>query len=141
MRRWSYVGPLQKTSGRDRHYPNALMRTRSALQGGGAGQKAPSDHDAGDPQPRAHLFHDQVARHLKDEVAPIDRLAEGEPYKGAGNHQEKSNRVHARKDKRCVSRITRGRTLNGIRRRPDAALQFYNRKGVNRGIRSESDIA
>jgi hypothetical protein len=41
-------------------------------------EDAPGDHDAGDPQPRADLFEDHVARHLEDEIAPVER-AEGKP--------------------------------------------------------------
>src|SRR5262245_22659308 len=35
----------------------------------GAGEDAPRDHDARNPKPRAYLFHNDVAWHLKDEVA------------------------------------------------------------------------
>ena len=33
------------------------------------GDESPEDHDAGDPQPRADLLEDDVARHLEEEVA------------------------------------------------------------------------
>jgi hypothetical protein len=53
---------------------------RPADCGGEPGQDPPGDHDAGDPQPRADLLHDQVARQLEDRIAPVEgaeRKAEG----------------------------------------------------------------
>ncbi len=46
-------------------------------EGGGARDQPPGDHDPGDPQPRADLFEDDVARHLEEDIAPEE---------GAGRH-------------------------------------------------------
>ena len=35
----------------------------------GTGNQPPADHDAGDPQPRADLVEDDVARHFEQEIA------------------------------------------------------------------------
>ena len=46
---------------------------RAGDQRGQAGEDAPGDHDARDPYPRADLFQDDVAGHLEDEIAPVER--------------------------------------------------------------------
>jgi hypothetical protein len=50
------------------------------------GERAPRDHDARDPQPRADALHDEIARNLEEDVAdeehagaePVDHVAETE---------------------------------------------------------------
>src|SRR4029079_16587605 len=42
-------------------------------EGHRAGEDAPSNHYACDPETRADLFHDHVARHLEDKVAEKER--------------------------------------------------------------------
>ena len=43
---------------------------RADTERGGAREQSPGQHDARDPQPRADLLQDDVARHLEQEVAP-----------------------------------------------------------------------
>jgi hypothetical protein len=47
------------------------------------GEDAPGNHDPGDPQPRADLFEHDVARHLKDKIAPVEG-AHGKAVFGGG---------------------------------------------------------
>src|ERR1700731_2116467 len=59
---------------------------RTCDYGGQARQDSPGDHDPRYPNPRPDLFQDHVARHLKDEIAPVEH-SDGEP-EGAGRHIE-----------------------------------------------------
>ncbi len=43
---------------------------RPSAKGGCARKQAPRHHDAGDPETRAHLFQNDVARHFEQEIAP-----------------------------------------------------------------------
>jgi hypothetical protein len=51
----------QKAHHEEAHRPND--------ESGCARDQAPGDHDSRHPDPRAHTFHDQVARHFEGEVA------------------------------------------------------------------------
>src|SRR3954454_2147165 len=58
--------------------PQAEEADRPLSEGKGARNNTPGDHDAPDPEPRPDFFQDQVARHLKQEVAP-EECAGSEP--------------------------------------------------------------
>src|SRR5438876_12196984 len=55
-------------------------------RGGEARKDPPRDHDPGDPYPGADLFQNYVARHLEDEIAPVEH-ADGKP-EGTGGHAD-----------------------------------------------------
>jgi len=86
------VGEIEDQPGKEpglgdaQQKPHGAEARRPADRGGEPGQDPPGDHDAGDPQPRADLLHDQVTRQLENRVAPI-KCAERKA-KGGSRHPE-----------------------------------------------------
>ncbi|KAG1435801.1 hypothetical protein G6F57_020956 [Rhizopus arrhizus] len=69
------VGQVQDHTGVETRFGQAQQEAQDVETGGRldehehAGQDAPRDHDARDPDPRAQPVHQQVARHFEQEVA------------------------------------------------------------------------
>src|SRR5436305_13197381 len=59
--------------GKTEQEPYGHEAVRADREGGTTRDDPPSDHDPRDPDPRADLFENEIARHLEKDIAPEER--------------------------------------------------------------------
>src|ERR1700730_10955631 len=96
--------------------------------GGQARQDSPGDHDPRDPNPGADLFKDHVARHLEDEIAPVEH-ADRKP-EGPGRHIEIA--AHRESGEAHIDAIDVGKNVRKNRKWEQAQVDFAHRRSFER---------
>ena len=92
-------------------------------ESGAARDDPPGDHDAGDPDARADLFEDDVARHLEQHVAPEER---------AGRHAvprrvEADILVHRQRGEADIDAVEIAEEIGQDRKGQDAQIDLAHR--------------
>ena len=120
------VGEIEHDAGKEARLGDPEQKAddaktcRSGDQRGQTGEQAPGNHNAGDPEARAHLLQNHVAGHLKDEIAPVEG-AESEPIGGGGDAEIVTHRQRCETD---IDPVDVGQKIAQDRERQQADIDF-----------------
>src|SRR5262249_16104395 len=104
-------------------------------ESGCAGDKAPGDHDARDPETRADLVQDHVARHFEEEVADEERGSHAEAERRLAETQILTHRQRGEAD---IDAIEVADEVEKPGERKDAPVDFAHRALFDRPIHHSS---